>query len=97
MDKPISLRLWQGQKCNSEYDLDKVFLGKDFSTLKLRQLFILREIPDKNQKILNGAGHSWSQISMKLSEYVTVVTLSKYSNLFFPNMHGCHGNQTQRF
>ena len=37
----------------------------------------LRAIPDKNQKILNGAGHSWSQIFMKLSEHVKVVTLSK--------------------
>ena len=44
---------------------------------------VLRAIPDKNQKILNGAGHSWSQIFMKLSEHVKVVTLSKYSNLFF--------------
>ena len=43
----------------------------------------LRAIPDKNQKILNGAGHSWSQIFMKLSEHVKVVTLSKYSTLFF--------------
>ena len=34
----------------------------------------LRAIPDKNQKILNGAGHSWSQIFMKLSEHVKVVT-----------------------
>ena len=37
----------------------------------------------KNQKILNGAGHSWSQIFMKLSEHVKVVTLSNYSTLFF--------------
>ena len=43
----------------------------------------LRAIPDKNQKILNGAGHSWSQIFMKLSEHVKVVTLSKYLTLFF--------------
>ena len=43
----------------------------------------LRAIPDKNQKILNGAGHSWSQIFMKLSEHVKVVTLSKYSTLIF--------------
>ena len=44
---------------------------------------MLRAIPDKNQKILNGAGHSWSQIFMKLSEHVKVVTLSNYSTLFF--------------
>ena len=47
------------------------------------QRFHLRAIPDKNQKILNGAGHSWSQIFMKLSEHVKVVTLSKYLTLFF--------------
>ena len=35
---------------------------------------LLRAISDKNQKILNGAGHSWSQIFMKLSEHVKVVT-----------------------
>ena len=47
------------------------------------EVLILRAIPDKNQKILNGAGHSWSQIFMKLSEHVKVVTLSKYSTLFY--------------
>ena len=57
----------------------KRHLNKNFEVKK----YILRAIPDKNQKILNGAGHSWSQIFMKLSEHVKVVTLSKYSNLFF--------------
>ena len=72
--------------------LDKVLLEGDIlynnviSGLKEQGLFqskVLRAIPDKNQKILNGAGHSWSQIFMKLSEHVKVVTLSKHSTLFF--------------
>ena len=46
---------------------------------------VRRAIPDKT---INGAGLSWSQIFMKLSEYVKVVTLSKCSTLFFSNMHG---------
>ena len=50
---------------------------------RIKSKSVLRAIPDKNQKILNGAGHSWSQIFMKLSEHVKVVTLSKYSTLFF--------------
>ena len=45
-----------------------------FSTKNIGDFEVLRAIPDKNQKILNGAGHSWSQIFMKLSEHVKVVT-----------------------
>ena len=37
----------------------------------------------KTQKILNRAGNSWSQIFIKLSEYVMVHILSKYWTLFF--------------
>ena len=52
----------------------------------------------KTKKILNGAGNSWSQIFIKLSEYVMVHILSKYWTLFFfLIMHGYHGNQLQRF
>ena len=66
--------------------LDPVFMVKDADAAVrcfIKLLETLRAIPDKNQKNLNGAGHSWSQIFMKLSEHVKVVTLSKYSTLFF--------------
>ena len=51
----------------------------------------------QNQKIFNGARNSWSQIFIKLSEYVMVDILSKYWTLFFfLIMDGCHGNHLPR-